>query len=69
MGEPWYEHCLKEIDARAKLYPRRLKPGDIKFLNDMRPKIRVGFFLTPGQEEYLRGLHYKMTEPTRIKWR
>lgn len=68
-AEPWYQHCIDTIDARAKLYPRRLKIPDIKFLNDMRPRIKVGLGLSPGQEKYLLGLHEKMTEPVRIKWR
>lgn len=67
-AEPWYEHCLKEIDERAKVYPRRYKNEYRIFIDGIRKKISVGLFLTPGQEKYLLGIHERMTEPTRIKW-
>lgn len=68
-AEPWFQRCLDEINSHAIKYPKRLKDKDKIFLRDITPRIKLGLSLTVPQQDYLRGLQEKMTEPVRIKWR
>lgn len=68
MPEPWYPFCLEEIDRKAERYPRRLRDQDRNFLATVRPRIKLGLSLTPQQEQWLRDIHSRMTELSRMKW-
>ena len=68
MSEPWYQFCLKEIDQRINSGRKRLREKDREFLDSIRPKIAAGMFLSPGGEKWLRDIHARVTELSRIKW-
>jgi len=57
MGERWYGFALREIDVSR----RRMTDWERGFIEDIRPRIKSGLFLSEKQEVALRRIHEKMT--------
>jgi len=54
----WYKFALKEIDGSRK----RLSAWDKDFLETIRPRVKMGMFLSDRQEESLTRIHMRMTD-------
>lgn len=68
-NHPWYQHCLKEIDAAVSEGRKRLSDWEKSFLSTVRPRIEIEVGLTDKQEESLRRLHCRITDPAMIRRR
>lgn len=68
-SHPWYSHCLQEIDKALNrgIYSKKLSDWEKSFLLTVRPKIKNGIGLTDKQEESLRRLYMRLTDPVRLK--
>lgn len=67
-NHPWYQHCLSEIDRALNngRRSRRLSDWERSFLRTARERIQRGIGLSDKQEESLRRLYSRMTDPVRI---
>lgn len=63
----WHSFVIKEIDF-AMDRGRRLNDWEAGFYGTIKHRVRIGLSLSEKQENSLRKLHQKMTEPKRIKW-
>lgn len=67
-NEEVYRWYLKEIDSMVNAGVKRLSLWETKFIENVRPRIERGIFLTREQEIELRKLFERCTELKRIKW-
>jgi len=66
--QPWYRHCLGEIDKALNMgnRSRKLSDWEKSFLLTVRPRIENDLGLTDKQEDSLRRLYARLTDPVRI---
>ena len=66
-NHPWHTHCLAEIERAISSGRKIASDWEKAFLKTVRPRIQSSIGLTDKQEESLRRMYTRMTDPARIK--